>query len=262
MVIIRKEIVDEVKKLTKNVGQILLKNFNLAKQNHAEFKSRHEIVTGADILAEKIILKKLKSLTPTWRIISEETGDNKKQSDFIWTVDPLDGTTNFYMGNPLFAVQIALVYKNEIILSFIYSPLIKEFYFSQKGKGAYLNGKKIHVSKKDMKSALLTYCHGTTRSDTKKALKIYQYYKIKSFDIRQIGSAALEFAWVARGRTDCYISPGIRIWDIAPGALLVKEAGGKVYDFKGRPWQLFKSQTAFAGNGVVDKSILNFLKEI
>jgi myo-inositol-1(or 4)-monophosphatase len=262
MVIVRQEIIKKVSQLTKKVGLVLLKNFNLAKQNHARFKSKHEIVTNADLIAEKIILKGLKSLTPTWRIISEESGDNKKKSDFIWTVDPLDGTTNFYMGNPLFAVQIALAYKNEVVLSFIYSPFIGEFYFSQKGKGAFLNGKKIHVSKKNMSSTLLTYCHGNSQSDIKKALKIYQHYKMKSFDIRQIGSAALEFAWVARGRTECYISPGIRTWDIAPGALLVREAGGKVYDFKAKPWQLFKSQTAFACNGVIDKNILNFLKKL
>ena len=262
MVFIRQEIINQVKQLTKDAGQILLKDFNLPKQNHAKFKSKHEILTKADLLAEKIIINKLKKLTPDFRILSEESGDNKKKSDFLWTVDPLDGTTNYYMGNPLFAVQIALVYKNEPILSFIDSPFIKEFYFAQKNKGAFLNGKKIHVSHKNFKAALLTFCHGSTKTDVLRAIKIYQHFKLASFDIRQIGSAALEFAWVAKGRTECYISPGHRLWDIVPGALIVREAGGQVYDFKGNEWNLKKSQAIFASNGIIDKNVLNFLKKI
>ncbi|MBN1325994.1 inositol monophosphatase [Candidatus Falkowbacteria bacterium] len=262
MVFIRQEIIDKIKKLTRNAGQILLKNFNLPKQNHAKFKSKHEILTTADLIAEKIIINKLKKLTPNFRILSEESGDNKKKSDFLWTVDPLDGTTNYYMGNPLFAVQIALVYKNEPILAFIYSPYIKEFYFAQKNKGAFLNGKKIHVSNKKFKTALLTFCHGSTKSDVLRAIKIYEHFKLASFDIRQIGSAALEFAWVAKGRTECYISPGHRLWDIVPGALIVREAGGRIYDFKGNSWNLVKSKAIFASNGIIDNKVLNFLKKL
>jgi myo-inositol-1(or 4)-monophosphatase len=262
MVFVREKIVNQVKNLVKEAGEILLKEFNLAKQERIMFKGKHEIITRADFLAEKVILKKLRVLTPNFRIISEERGDNQKKSDYLWTIDPLDGTTNFYMGNPLFATQLALVYKNEPVLSFVYAPFINEFYFAKRGKGAYLNGRKIKVSRRGINRALLTFCHGNTNTDIKKAIKIYSYFKLKNFDIRQIGSAALEFAWVAKGRTDCYISPGTRIWDIAPGALLVKEAGGKLYEFSGKSWQLKKSKTVFAGNGIIDKNILKFLKKL
>ena len=261
MGLIREKTKKEVVVLIKKTGQALLKQFKSNKPLKAKFKSKHEIVTQADFFAEKMILKKLKSLTPDWQIISEEKGDNHKRADYLWLVDPLDGTTNFYMGNPLFATQIALLYKKEPILAFIYSPLIDEFYFAEKGKGAFLNNKKIKVSKKTIKNALLTYCHGNHKNDVKKAIKIYQHFKINNFDIRQIGCAALEFAWVAKGKTECYISPGANPWDITGGILLVKEAGGTAYDFKSKRWDL-NSETIFVGNGKVDKPILKFLKTI
>lgn len=261
MVTLRQEIRQGAIAFAKQSGAMLLKHFRQGKINHVHFKSKHEIVTAADLISEKIILHGLNKITPDYRIISEEAGDNRKHSDWLWLVDPLDGTTNFYMGNPLWAVQIALVYRNEPQLSVIYAPSISEFYLAQKGKGAYLNNKKIHVSTNNLSRALLTYCHGNTNQDLNRALKIYTHYKKSNFDIRQIGSAALEFGWVAKGRTDCYISPGARLWDIVPGALLVREAGGKVYDFHGQPWNL-ASQTALASNGVIDNPILKFLKKL
>ena len=261
MGLVRQEVKEQAIRLAKQAGNLLLSEYKKGRINHLHFKSKHEIATAADLISEKIILKKLNALTPDYRILSEEKGDNHKSSDWLWLVDPLDGTTNFYMGSPLFAVQMALVYKNEPQLAIIYAPAINEFYVAEKGKGAYLNNKRIKVSQKNIKQALLTYCHGNTKLDLTRAIKIYRHYKIYNFDIRQIGSAALEFGWVAKGRTDCYISPGARLWDIVPGALLVKEAGGKVYDFKGKPWAL-ASKTVFASNGVIDKAILGFLKKL
>jgi len=261
MDIVRQKINKEIPVLIKKTGLELLRIFNSHKKNHLKFKSKHEIATSADFLAEKIILNKIRALTPNWHIISEEKGDNKKKSDYLWAVDPLDGTTNFYMGNPLFAVQIALLYKKEPIMSWIYAPAINEYYFAEINKGAYLNNKKIRVSKRPIKKALLTFCHGNDQSDLKRAIKIYSHFKLQSFDIRQLGSAALEFGWVAKGRTDCYISPGHRLWDIAPGILLVKEAGGKVSDFLGKPWNL-GAKSVLASNGVIDNNILKFLKRL
>jgi myo-inositol-1(or 4)-monophosphatase len=251
----------EVVVLIKKTGQTLLKEFQKDQKIKTKLKNKHEIVTQADFLAEKIILKKLKQLTPNWQIISEETGNNNKKSNFLWLVDPLDGTTNFSMGNPLFAVQIALIYKNEPIWAYIYAPAINEFYYSEKNKGAFLNNKKIQVSNKKIAKAILTYCHGNQEKYIKQALKIYNYFKIKNFDIRQLGCAALEFAWVAKGKTECYITPGANPWDICSGILLVKEAGGTAYDFKGKPWQ-FSSKNVYVGNKIVDQSILKFLKTL
>jgi len=261
MGIVRQKIKREVAAVVKKTGKKLLEIFKSNKKNHLKFKSKHEITTSADFLAEKIILKRIRALTPNWHIISEEKGDNKKKSDYFWTVDPLDGTTNFYMGNPLFAVQISLLYKKEPILAWIYAPAINEYYFAEKNKGVYLNDKRIKVSKNNLKHALLTYCHGSQESQLRQALKLYHHFKLQNFDIRQIGSAALEFGWVAKGRTDCYISPSANLWDICPGVLLVKEAEGTVSDFKGKPWHL-GAKNVFASNGVIDKEILKFLTKL
>ena len=131
----------------------------------------------------KIILKKLRALTPDWRILSEETGDNHRQSDYTWVVDPLDGTTNFYMGSPLFAVQMALVYKDKPILSLIYAPAINEFYLAEKGKGAFFNNKKIKVSKRNFKQALLTYCHGSDKTAKQLLVDILDRNRDKALSI-------------------------------------------------------------------------------
>ncbi len=256
-----KKIKKEVVVLIKKTGQTLLKEFQKDQKIKTKLKSKHEIVTQADFLAEKIILKKIKQITPDWRIISEEAGDNNKKNDFLWLVDPLDGTTNFSMGNPLFAVQVALLYKNKPILAYIYAPAINEFYYAEKNKGAFLNNKKIQISNKKIDKAILTYCHGNKEKHIKQALKIYNYFKIKNLDIRQLGCAAIEFAWVAKGKTEAYMTPGANPWDICGGILLVKEAGGSAYDFKGKPWQ-FSSKNVYVGNKIIDKPILNFLKKI
>ncbi len=258
---IREKTKKEVVVLIKKTGHVLLKELQKGTRPKAKFKSKHEIVTRADFLAEEIILKKLRALTPNWQIVSEEKGDNHKKADYLWLVDPLDGTTNFYMGNPLFAVQIALIYKNEPLLAYLYAPAINEFYFAEKGKGAFLNNKKIRVSNHKTPDVLLTYCHGHNQAAKKKALKLYTHFKLNNFKIRLLGSAAIEFAWVAKGRTDAYFSPGASLWDVVPGVLLVKEAGGKIYNFKGQPWDL-KSKNVFASNGKIDKQLLKFLKTI
>jgi len=257
---ISQKIKKEVVVLIKKTGQALLKKFK-TKNLKTQLKQRNEIVTEADLLAENLILQKLKSLTPEWRILSEEKGDNHLTSDYVWVVDPLDGTTNFYMGNPLFAIQLGLVYKNEPVLSLIYAPAIAELYYAEKGRGAFLNNKKIKVSQRTLNQAILTYCHGSSLTAKQKAIKIYKYFKLKNYHIKLLGSAAIEFGWVAKGTTEAYFSPGASPWDIIPGALLVQEAGGQTYDFQGHKWNL-KSKSILATNGKVDKQLLKILKNI
>lgn len=259
MGIINQNIINRICLIIKKTGKLLLKEFY--KKQTIHYKNPREIVTRADFLSEKIILSALKKVTPDWQIISEEKGDNHKKSDYAWIVDPLDGTTNFYMGNPLFAIQIALVYKNTPVLSIIYVPFLDELYVAQKNQGAYLNNKKIHVSDKKMDRSILTYCHGSSKAGLKKGLRVYNYFKTKDYTIRQLGSSAVEFALVAKGKTECYITPATKIWDMAPGALLVQEAGGKVYNFKGQLWQL-PDTDVFASNGVIDQAVIKFLKTI
>jgi len=245
----------------KKAGKELLKIYNSGKFT-AQYKSKHQLVTSADMIANTIITQAIKKNFSDHAILSEETGRSKNKSDYLWVIDPLDGTTNFFMHNPLFAISIALVHKEKIILGVVYAPAVDELYVAEPGKGAKLNGKKLKVSnRKTIKQALLTYCHGTGIPSWKKAIKMYSYYKLRASFIRQLGSASLELGYVAAGRTDSIIIPGAHPWDAAAGVLIVREAGGKVTDFENKEWTI-KSKDMAASNKKIHNELLKTLKRI
>ncbi len=251
---IKKVAVDAAKK----AGKILIgkyKNFN---RGAVKLKAHHEILTKADLLSEKIILEEIKNSFSDHKILSEESGQNKNHSDYLWVVDPVDGTTNFSMHNPLWCISIGVFYRDKVVLGVTYAPILDELYIAEKGKGARKNGKKIKVSKYTQKS-LHTFCHGRENKHFKVALKYYTYQKLNELDCRQLGSAAIELAYVASGRTESIMIPGANSWDVAAGVLMVREAGGKVTDFKGKEWTL-KSSNMLASNGKVHKELLRVIK--
>jgi myo-inositol-1(or 4)-monophosphatase len=247
----------------KQAGRILLDYF--AKLNRAQIKtkSKREIVTPADLASEKIILKNIKKHFPDHRILAEEQGQaGAKQSPHLWVIDPLDGTTNFSMGNPLFAVSIGLFKNNDMILGVTYVPFLNHLYLAARGKGAYLNQKRIKVSKENkIKNAFLTFCHGNDDQSVKQAINIYCKLKSPARDMRQIGSASIECAWVAQGKTEAIIIPGVNVWDVAAGALLVREAGGEVTDMNGHEWDL-NSKGIIASNKVISDKLIRVVKNI
>jgi len=245
----------------KKASKILLQNFKKGNRG-LKFKSRHEISTLVDKLAEKEILNIIRKYFPRHQILSEEKGLSGPKSQYLWIIDPLDGTTNYSMGNPLFGISIALAYQNEIILGVIYAPYLKEFYMAEKNRGAFLNQKRIKVStKKNLDKSLLTFCHGHREKDIKKLIKLYQRFKLLGWDFRQLGSASLELCFVARGSTECIMIPGAHVWDVASGTLLVREAGGKVTDFQKNEWNL-KSKDMLASNGKIHQSLLKIIRKI
>ncbi|MGA2671476.1 MAG: inositol monophosphatase family protein [Dehalococcoidia bacterium] len=139
--------------------------------------------------------------------------------------------------NPFFSVCLALMHQNELLLGVIYAPAIDEFYFAENGKGAYLNGVRIRVSDvSDLSQAYILYCEGGERNRGRTGKLLHKVYPLVT-DIRKLGSAGLETAWVAAGKGEAYFTTKIEPWDVAPGVLLVQEAGGKVSDFQGHPWQ-------------------------
>ncbi|MDD5031836.1 MAG: inositol monophosphatase family protein [Patescibacteria group bacterium] len=245
----------------RKAGKVLLREYDNFDRTKIKLKSRHEIVTKADLDAEKIIIKEIKKHFPAHQILSEEAGQTENESDYLWVVDPLDGTTNFSMHNPLWSVSIALSFKKEIILGAVFIPTLGELYWAEKGKGAYLNNQKIKVSKIFSDRVLNTFCHGRAPKAIKKAIAYYTKQKLSGLDCRQLGSAAIELAYVACGRVESIVIPGTHSWDVAAGSLLVQEAGGKVTDFSGRKWNLENKNIA-ASNGQVHKNILNVLKKI
>ncbi|MGI6347744.1 MAG: inositol monophosphatase family protein [Patescibacteria group bacterium] len=242
-------------------AETLKKEYYKFSRTKINLKDKNQIVTKHDLDSEKIIIQKIKQHFPEHRILSEEKGDNKKNSDYLWIIDPIDGTTNFSIHNPLWSISLSLVYKNEIILGIILAPILNELYLAEKNKGAFLNGKKIKTPSYTGEKIINTFCHGSKIKDKKRALKYYNYQKINSLDCRQLGSATIELAYTALGRVDSLMIPGAHPWDVAAGALIVKEAGGKVTDFKGKNWTI-DSPDILASNPKIHSKLLQIIKKL
>jgi len=253
-----------IKKVMISTGKKLKHEYSFFDRKNIKLKSKHEIVTNADMLSEKNIIQFIKKTFPEHSILSEESGLIKNNKKYLWIVDPIDGTTNFSMHNPLWNISIALTeYVSrkkhyEPILGFVYAPMLDEFYFAEKGKGAFLNGKKIAVSRKKKDKTLNAYCHGSGEENIKTAIKYLRNQILKGFDCRRMGSAAIEMAYVAAGRIESFMVPGVNSWDVAAGALLVQEAGGRVTDFSNKTWHT-ESRDILASNKIVHKTLLKVI---
>lgn len=241
----------------KKSGKMLLVKFKNFDRGSVKLKAHKEIMTQADLDSEKIILREIKKNFPDHRILSEESGGTSNQSDFLWIVDPIDGTTNFSIHNPLFAISIGVAYKGKIILGVVYAPFLDELYIAEKGKGATMNSRRIKVSQNTKKS-IHAFCHGSEKKHKKKAIEYYEKQKLNEIDCRQLGSASIELAYVASGRLESIMIPGARSWDVVAGILLVREAGGRVTDFSGREWNL-DSKDMLATNKKIHKEVLKVI---
>ncbi|MBS0654598.1 MAG: inositol monophosphatase [Verrucomicrobia bacterium] len=228
-------------------GNIIHNSFNSPFQVFLK-EGENNLVTEVDLAAEKAIIGTVQSRFPDHAILSEEQGYTAgTDSPFLWIIDPLDGTFNFAHNVPLFAVSIAVAYKGELIVAVVYQPETNELFTAQKGEGAYLNGKKLSVSKRhNIGEALL----GTDISS--------QYHRIGNSKgiLRSLGAAVLGLSYVAAGRYDGYWVPGLQPWDIAAGKLLVEEAGGIVTKLDGKPYADFVPASLCASNRLLHDAIL------
>jgi myo-inositol-1(or 4)-monophosphatase len=251
------------KKIAKEAGEYLLKGFYKFKPSEKGYKTNRTIVTKYDKGAEKIILSAIKKYFPNDAILSEEAGANNKESEYLWIVDPLDGTRNFTMRNPVFSVAIAVLHlpncdvkKAQVQTGIIYVPVLNDMYEASLKRGARLNGKKISVSNiAKLKDAQHTFCHGQGPVYMSKSGRYNLSLKKKNIDARQLGSAAIELALVASSRVESIIIPGANSWDVAAGTLIVSEAGGRVTDCDGKKWKL-GSIDMIASNGNVHNKVL------
>ena len=243
----------------KEAGDILFKQFATFDRHNIKLKNAREIVTEFDLLSEQIILSAIKKNFPDHGILSEEQGANDKTSDWLWAIDPLDGTTNFAMHNPLWCISAGLFYKREIVLSLIYAPLLQESYQAIRGQGAWLNGQKLQVSDLSISKTLNSFCWGREEREVKTMLNYFAYQKTHGFGLRHLGTAAIELAFVAAGRLESFIVPGAKLWDVAAGVLLVQEAGGRITDFSGQDWTI-DSLDLVASNGLIHEQILTAIK--
>jgi myo-inositol-1(or 4)-monophosphatase len=242
------------------------------KQLNTKYSS-HDLVTEVDKGAEKLIRKLIHTHFPEHAILGEEgvepgpaasaeALEQVSEAEYLWIVDPLDGTTNFVHSFPLFSVSIALARKGEVVVGVVYEPNHDEMFVAEKGKGAYLRGKPIRVSNQTaLVESLIATGFPTDRQHALPAnLKGIQALSPKVRNLRVTGSAALHLAYVASGRLTGFWEIGLNPWDIAAGALLIQEAGGKVTDTLGGPYSLFVKNVA-ASNGVIHDEFIGALQD-
>ena len=194
------------------------------------YKAPFELVTEADAAVEKYLLEKIQAEFPDHSINAEESGEQDRDSEHKWYIDPIDGTLNYAHGLPIYCVSVAYAYKGELQIGVICNPAMGETYWAAKGQGAYLNGEPIHVSEVDLfrDSLLITgfrqYLIGTPRSNVNNFVRLSGEVQT----IRRLGSAALDLAYVACGRAESFWEIELNPWDVAAGILIVREAGGIV----------------------------------
>jgi myo-inositol-1(or 4)-monophosphatase len=225
-----------------------------------KYKGEIDLITEADHASEALILNRIRSAYPDCAILSEESGASANASAAVWIADPLDGTTNFAHGLPIFSVTLALRVNGVIAVGATYDPIYDELYTAQRGRGAYLNGERLHVSAVPAldKALLVTGFPYDRRTNPNNNIKQFTDFSLRAQGVLRLGSAALDLAAVAAGRLDGYWEFGINPWDIAAGVLLVSEAGGQVTLPGGSPLDLFARQIV-ASNGLIHAAVLEVL---
>ncbi len=235
-------------------GKILLKHFK--KISKYDVKKGAGIVTKADTESEQMVSDFLRKKTKGFGIFGEEKGYTHKGKS-KWIIDPLDGTTNFFHHIPHFNIAIALELEGEVVAGVVYNPVNKELFYGSKGGGAFRNKKRLHVSKtKKLSESILGSGFAYMRQkELKEALDIFFSFSMKSHGIRRFGAAALDVCYVAAGIYDGFYERTLSPWDIAAGSLFVKEAGGKLSNYKGQDFSIYDKEIV-ASNGLIHKEII------
>jgi len=244
----------------RSAGNIIVRNLDRLDALTVQTKDRNDFVSEVDRQAEQEILGILRKAYPSHGVLAEESG-RRDGNDYLWIIDPLDGTTNYLHGFPQFAVSIALQYKGRIEQGVVYDPLRQELFTATRGAGATLNDRRIRVtSRKSLDGALLgTGFPFKSQQHLDAYLDMFRALFPKTAGIRRPGSAALDLAYVAAGRLDGFWEIGLSIWDMAAGVLLIQEAGGLSSDFVGGHDYL-KSGNLVAGNPKVFAEILKTIR--
>ncbi len=237
---------------------------NLGKVKNIERKGGEEknLVTEIDKGSEAIIIGEIKKHFPSHDILAEESGKtHAAKSDYRWIIDPLDGTTNFTHGFPVFCVSIGLEHKGVLELGVIYDPNTDELFSAERGKGAFLNGKRIRVSQAETLSTslLVTGFPYNIKENPHRAVERFVAFLMKAQAVRRMGSAALDLAYVACGRFDGFWEVALHPWDMAAGVLIVEEAGGRVTNFAGKPMDIYNEEL-LSSNGRIHEEMMEIAR--
>lgn len=227
-----------------------------------EYKGEFDLVTEADRAAEQLIVERLRSHFPTHAIVAEESGAHHGAGEFRWYVDPLDGTTNFAHGFPVFNVTLALEHAGEVICGVVHDPLRQEMFTAERGAGAYLNHRRMRVSPcAKLADALIATGFPTRRRHANVNVHFFHQVAMVTHGVRRAGSAAIDLAYVACGRLDGFWEFGLNPWDMAAGLLMIREAGGSVSDMHGAAHQL-ASPHLVADNGAIHAELIALFGEV
>jgi myo-inositol-1(or 4)-monophosphatase len=255
--------------IAREAGALLRDYF--ARGVETEYKGDVDLVTVADRSSEKLIRARLGEIFPHHGIYGEEGTRERLEGEFRWYVDPLDGTTNFAHGFPQFCVSMGLEHRpagtksedeGTLVAAVIYDPMRDELFTAERGQGAALNGKPIHVSRvAELAEALLATGFPSRKRHASPNVHFYQEFTLRSHGVRRAGSAALDLAYVACGRMEAFWEFNLNPWDTAAGILLIEEAGGRVTDFAGAPVRL-ASDEVLASNGLIHEELVGFFGDL
>lgn len=239
----------------------LTRDFGEVEQLQVSVKGPANFVSAADERAERTLFQELSKARPGYGFLMEEGGDVPgSDASHRWIIDPLDGTTNFLHGLPLFCISVALERDGQIVAGVVFNPITDELYTAERGKGAYLNDRRLRVAaRKTLADCVIsTGIPHRGRPRPQRFLREAELLMAEVAGLRRTGSAALDLAWTAAGRVDGYWEHDIQAWDMAAGLLLVREAGGFVTDARGGN-AMFESGSVVAGNGPIHKALLGVL---
>ena len=249
--------------MAQKAGKIIKDSLGTINTDDIENKDIFDYVTIVDKKSEKFILESIKQHFPDHNILAEESGQTDNQNENCWLIDPLDGTTNFIHNYPISAVSIAFAKKQEVILGVIYDPYRDELFYAEKGQGAYLNDRQIHVSKRTK----LNHCLIATGFPFKNKNLLKLYWEMLSAifmevnGVRRTGSAALDLANIACGRFDGFVELKLSPWDVAAGSVIIQEAGGEITDFEGKNNYLEKGNV-IASNKLIHEFLFKNVRKV
>jgi myo-inositol-1(or 4)-monophosphatase len=243
----------------REAGRVLREGFGW--QHSVRYKGEVDLVTEVDEQAERVIREILLEAFPAYGVLAEEGGALAGEVDARWIVDPLDGTTNYAHGLPIFAVSIALERAGEVVLGVVHDPMREETFIAERGGGATLNDEPVRVSDTDEPiQALIATGFPYDRAEMPEALELFGRFAALTWGMRRLGSTALDLCYVAAGRLDGYYERGIWAWDIAAGSLILEEAGGKVTDYRGGELDL-EGREIVASNGALHPAMTELTGE-
>ena len=243
----------------KQAGEVLRAGFGA--EHAISYKGEVDLVTEVDKEAEQVIRKELLGTFPTYGMLAEEGGELAGEQDARWIVDPLDGTTNYAHGLAIFCVSIALEMAGEVVLGVVHDPMGKETFVAEQGRGATLNGEPIKVSNTgELIHALIATGFPYDRAEMPEALELFGRLAATTRGMRRLGSTALDLCYVASGRLDGYYERGIWPWDLAAGSVILKEAGGRLTNYRGDVLDL-AGREIVASNGRLHPALIGLTEK-